>query len=76
VANLAKVVRSLDIVLPFMKRSSTSSDCYSISSSESEIDDISNMDDNEKCTGMTSVVELPVDLPDASKFPLLHSLFF
>ena len=40
--NLAKAVGSLDIVLPFMKRSSTSSDCYSISSSESEIDDICN----------------------------------
>ena len=40
IESVQKVVRSLDIVLPFMKRSSTSSDCYSISSSESEIDDI------------------------------------
>jgi hypothetical protein len=66
--NLAKAVGSLDIVLPFMKHSSTSSDCDSVSSSESEIDDICNSDDND-------VVVPPVNLPDASKFPLLHSLF-
>jgi hypothetical protein len=54
-----------------MKHSSTSSDCDSVSSSESEIDDICNSDDHEKC----SVVVSPVNLPDASKFPLLHSLF-
>ena len=73
--NLAKAVGSLDVDLPFMKHSSTSSNGDSISSSETESDASSNSDDNTKYTELSSVVPLPVNLPDASKFPLLHSLF-
>jgi hypothetical protein len=74
-STLAKAVGSLDVILPFMKHSSTSSDCESVSSSEVEIDDGSDSEDNEKCTEMSSVVALSINFPDASKFPLLHSLF-
>ncbi len=73
--NLVKAVGSLDIDLPFMKHSSTSSNGDSISSSETESDASSNSDDNTKYTELSSVVPLPVNLPDASKCPLLHSLF-
>jgi hypothetical protein len=74
-STLAKAIGSLDVILPFMKHSSTSSDCESVSSSEVEIDDGSDSEDNEKSTDSSSVVALSADLPDASKFPLLHSLF-
>ena len=75
-STLAKAIGSLDVILPpFAKHLSTSSDCESVSSDEAEIDDGSGSEDNEKCTETSSVVASSVILPDASKFPLLRSLF-
>lgn len=69
-SNLAKAIGSLDIALPFKKSTSVTSadsDESSIATDEGEVDDSSSEDE--------AVVEAPPNLPDANKFPLLHSLF-
>jgi hypothetical protein len=60
---------SLDLTLPFKKHSSVTSDRESsVFSSEDEVDEASKDKDGE-------IVQLPLNLPDADKFPLLHSMF-
>jgi hypothetical protein len=66
---LAKAMGSLDLMLPFKKHLSVTSDSESsVLSSEDEVDTESEDEDGE-------LVPLPLNLPDAHKFPLLHSMF-
>jgi hypothetical protein len=69
-STLAQAMGSLDIALPFKKPTSITSadsDESSLSTDEEEVDDASSEHE--------AVVEPLLNLPDANKFPLLHSLF-